>query len=248
MAKPGWPNSHGFQFDFNYTWSKSIDLGSDAERQNTWGGTGFSTVINSWNIRQMRAVSDWDATHSINANWIYQLPFGKGKWIGTNSGILDRIIGGWEYSGLYRWTSGLPFAIDNGLGNWATNWDFTGYAMLKGAAPKTGVYIGPDGSPMVFADPSATKGAFRFAYPGESGQRNSLRGPGYFSIDMGLAKTFKLYENHQLKFSAEAFNVTNSVRFDPAYVNSSLVNDDFGKFTRTLTRYRTMQFALRYSF
>src|SRR5439155_7828400 len=96
--------THGIQFDFNYTFSKSIDLASDAERVGTFGGTG-SFAINSWSPNAFRAVSDFDATHQFNANWIVDLPFGRGRVLGRNSnGFVDAVIGGWQLSGLYRQT------------------------------------------------------------------------------------------------------------------------------------------------
>src|SRR5215472_10634039 len=79
---------HGVQFDINYTFSKSIDVGSNAERINVFdtnGGNvgGFSSqVINSWQPDQLRAVSDFDLKHQINSNWVIDLPGGsrKGLW------------------------------------------------------------------------------------------------------------------------------------------------------------------------
>ena len=63
------------EFDLNYTYSKSIDAGSNAERINEFEGFGFgSQIINSWFPQQNRAVSDFDTTHIVNANWVYQLP------------------------------------------------------------------------------------------------------------------------------------------------------------------------------
>ena len=88
---------------------------------------------------------------------------------------------------------------------------------------------------------------FRATYAGEAGQRNNFRGPGYFGIDGGLAKSWNFNESKMLKFSWEVFNVTNSVRFDAA---GSLGNQDlvditgFGKFNQELTSPRVMQFAL----
>src|SRR4029077_184129 len=71
--------SSGLQFDFNYTFSKSTDIGSNAERINEFEGFGVaSQVINSWSPNQLRAVSDFDTKHQINSNWLYQLPFGRG--------------------------------------------------------------------------------------------------------------------------------------------------------------------------
>jgi len=67
----------GSGVDINYTYSKSIDIGSNAERINEFEGSGFaSQVINSWSPKQLRAVSDFDATHQINSNWVYELPVG----------------------------------------------------------------------------------------------------------------------------------------------------------------------------
>ncbi len=70
--------STGLQFDLNYTWSKSIDLGSAQE--NTASFSGF--VQNTWNPSQMRAVSNYDTTQQINVLGVYELPFGRGKRFG----------------------------------------------------------------------------------------------------------------------------------------------------------------------
>jgi hypothetical protein len=91
----------------------------------------------------------------------------------------------------------------------------------------------------------------RFAYPGEAGSRNNFRGPGYFGIDMGLAKSWKVRERVDLKFAWEVFNLTNSVRFD-TNTNTSLDNssDDgsFGLYRATLSVERVQQFSLRFGF
>ena len=101
--------------------------------------------------------------------------------------------------------------------------------------------------------PSAAQGDFRYSLPGESGQRNELRGPGYFGIDSGLSKSWPFTESQSLKFSWEVFNVTNAVRFDVASLpqNTGQLEQPasvFGTYNSTLTKPRLMQFALRYSF
>ena len=78
------PSTHGVQFDFNYTFSKSIDLSSDAERIGLHGGLG-GQIINAWSPYQLRGVSDFDATHQFNANWVIDLPFGRGRSILPNA-------------------------------------------------------------------------------------------------------------------------------------------------------------------
>jgi hypothetical protein len=255
--------SRGLQFDFNYTYSKSIDLGSNAERISQYesgsvGTGGFgSQVINAWSPGQLRSVSDFDTTHQFNANWIYELPFGKGKTFGAGwTGAANAIAGGWSISGLARWTSGLPFTVYAGDG-WATNWELQGTSFLTGNPGAVGgVYRDPDtGDPNMFrmaiTDPQALHDQFRSTHPGESGQRNIFRGPGYFGVDLGLGKTWAFKESQSAEFRWEVFNATNSVRFDAAgsAINESLSDSgSFGKYQSTLTTARRMQFSLRYSF
>ena len=248
---------NGVQFDVNYTYSKSIDVGSNAERINLFdvnGGNvgGFSSqVINSWVPNQLRAVSDFDMTHQINSNWVIDLPFGRSKKFGAGMGrMADAIIGGWSLTGLFHWSSGLPFSVFNGNG-WPTNYDLTGEAIEIANPGKIGVHRDAAGNPNMFSDPGAALAAFRSPYPGEGGQRNELRGPGYFGIDAGLDKDWKIKEGQTLSFAWEAFNVTNAVRFDAAASSNnfdltSVTN--FGVYSSTLTQPRVMQFMLRYSF
>jgi hypothetical protein len=244
--------SHGIQFDFNYTYSKSIDLASDAERVGTIGGNA-AQIQNAWNPFQFRAPSDFDATHQITADWIAELPFGRSRLIGRNAnGVLDAFIGGWQLAGLTRWASGFPFYVTNGY-QWPTDWDLSGNA-YQIAPVKTGTFHDPSDPSVVsaFSTGSATQAAFREPFPGEAGQRNNLRGPGYFSMDMGLAKRWAMpyAEGHSLQLRWEVFNVFNAVRFDPLSINAVMdySGSTFGQYTRLSTNPRVMQFALRYEF
>ena len=250
--------THGLQFDFNYTFSKSIDEGSDAERVPAFGG--LSAVINTWEPKQLRGPSDFDARHQINANWVYDLPFGRGRHFGSSwNRFTDSIIGGWGLSGIYRWTSGFPFTIPAG-GTWNTNFQLSGNAVVVGNAPKqkltfvTNPALNLQGDPFAFSvgnDPSAAGDNLRLPYPGESGTRNNFRGQGFFGIDLGVNKNFRITEHQTLRFSAYAYNLTNSVRFDPATItlNGALTNPStLGQYSGTLTKPRVMEFALRYQF
>ena len=64
--------------------------------------------------------------------------------------------------------------------------------------------------------------AFRFSYPGVSGQRNNYRGPGCFGIDIGLNKSWKFAGSQAVRFSWDVFNVTNSVCFDVGTISNYL--------------------------
>jgi hypothetical protein len=246
------PMSKGLQFDFNYTYAKSIDAGSDAERISLFEGFGFGgQVINAWDPKQMMGPSDFDLRHQINANWIYELPLGRGrKWGSDFKGPVEAIVGGWQVSGLGRWTSGFPFSVFDGEG-WATNWELQGSSIQTGNPGATGTFIDSSGSPNIFKDPTQAIAAFRGTRPGESGQRNNLRGPGYFEIDLGVAKKWNIGESRNLQFSWETFNLTNSVRFDAAQASSGffgLTYGNFGRYVNTLTQSRRMQFSLRFTF
>ena len=253
---------HGAQVDFSYTLSKSIDLDSDAERQcvqcsgSGSGITSFGYIVNTFKPRLNRGVSDFDTTHLITGDWVYLLPFGRGKqFFGTSNALTDGIIGGWQLSGLVRVTSGLPFTLLAGDG-WQTNVS-TESALIRTGPVKVKKNILPTGSPEVFADPNALIAGLSTGYPlrnplpGEAGERNNFRGDGYFGLDSGLTKEWTLHEEHKLKFAWEVFNVTNSVRFD---VNplTSLQNQtnsgQFGVYGATLTQPRVQQMSLRYAF
>ena len=255
--------AHGLTWDFNYTYSRSIDIGSNAERINEFEGFGFaSQIINAFEPQQNRAVSDFDTTHQFNTNWVYEMPFGRAKkWgSGWNRGV-DAVLGGWSWSGLARWTTGFPFTVSNGF-DFPTNWQLTGNGVLAGARPRTGAFTdcAGDMSAFAFTGQSCSGGAsttasnsinstWRFPFPGESGDRNNFRGPGYFGIDMAIRKAWKFTERQNLAFSWEVFNITNSVRFDAANTFPAIdTAGSFGTYANTLTRPRVMEFALRFSF
>ena len=248
--------SAGLQFDFNYTFGKSIDIGSNAERINQFEGSGFaSQVINSWSPGQLRGLSDFDTKHQINSNWVYELPLGRGRRFGSGMGrVVDAVLGGWGFSGIFHWTSGLPFTMGSGAG-WSTNWELQGSAVQVANPGRVGVYLQPAGSPSptMWKDVSNSgqaHSAFRYPYPGESGQRNNLRGPGYFEIDPSIYKTWKVTEGQSLRFGWDVFNVTNTPRFDAAQAafQFNLTSGNFGAYTSTLSIPRVMQFSLRYDF
>jgi hypothetical protein len=190
---------------------------------------------------------------------VFELPFGRGRRFGHDwNRALNLAAGGWEFVGLGRWSSGLPFSVTNGF-DFPTNFQLPGNAELIGPAPKTGrTAIGPNGDPFAFvAGPAADvtnfqtgqTPIFRFAFPGESGQRNNFRGDGYFGVDAGVNKSFQFTERVALRLSAYAFNLTNSVRFDPAFVSANLQQAaSFGQYSNTLTTSRRMEFAARVIF
>jgi hypothetical protein len=254
--------SHGVQFDLNYTFSKSIDLCSDAERLGNSGSLNFNggcQMFNAWSPNLFRGVSDFDTTHQLNANWIVDLPFGRTRAIAAhvNRGV-DAVIGGWQLSGLFRWTSGFPYTIYNNPADYPTDWYWEGAAMPTVSHVKTGAYHQADGNVNLFPDPATAESSFNPALPGQVGVRNFVRGDGYFGIDLGLSKRWSMPWNDKqnLALRWEVFNVTNSTRFDfndqnsssASESNNSIAVPNFGNYTHLMTNPRVMQFALRYEF
>ena len=107
----------------------------------------------------------------------------------------------------------------------------------------------PEG-PNLFPDPEAAFQSFDYSRAGQTGSRNILRGDGILSLDMGLAKDFKMpWEGHKLQFRWEVFNVSNTARFDVQTINLDVSDrSTFGRYTSTLSEPRVMQFGLRYEF
>lgn len=246
--------SQGFQFDYNFSWSKCEDLGSQIE------ANGGSTIGNPWIASQNKAVCDYDLTRVSSALAVVELPFGRGKKFATApSPWLNGIIGGWQLSGILTNTSGFDTSVANGVG-YPTTWNSIKFATQTGLSPVQQTTLNapppsPGGAsgPDIFPNPAAAFAAYTPTLAGDIGQRNGIRGPGNFSIDLSLAKRFNLYkirdDQHSVQIRAEVFNATNSVRFD---VRSASLDDNvaarFGQYAQTLNQPRVFQFSARYEF
>lgn len=249
-------------YDINYTWAKSFDNASGLQ---TGGSFGSQFILNALRPDDNYAVSDFDTRHSVNANFIFQLPIGKGrKFFGGMNSLTDVFLGGWQLAGILRWNTGLPVSVPIDAAQWATNWN----------VQSSGTRIRPlsvavnRNTQNAFADPQVAFNSIRNARPGETGERNALRLPGYSTLDLGLSKSFKMpwSEDHKLQFRWEVINVPNVQYFNADNLTRSTFGlpqdpelaevplDDrgepiFGKwFTSIQGTPRRMQFGLRYSF
>jgi Carboxypeptidase regulatory-like domain len=246
--------SHGLQFDFNYTFSHSIDNGSSVVNTVTGG-----LVCNLTNLRVCRGNSDFDIRHLVNANFIYELPFGRGKAFGGNvPGWANQIIGGWEFTGIFTGRSGLPFSTTTTA--FPVGFNFNSPAAFNNGnvgALQEGIHDDKTtGTIQFFADPKAVfnsakplDGTVRFPHHGEIGSRNILRGPGFWNLDTALIKTWQMpWSEHQnLQLHWQAFNLFNHNVFGlPAAVG--ITGTTFGTITTSASTPREMQFALRYNF
>lgn len=244
--------------DFNYTLSKSRDNASGLQ---TSGAFGSAFILNPLRPNDNYAESDFDIRHIINANVLYQLPFGRGRAFLNEGGVTNALLGGWQLTGIFRWNSGLPAQTPFDAAQWATNWNVQSNGVRIRPVQATPTRGGDGGAPRLFSDALATYRSFRNARPGETGDRNVIRLPGFVSLDLGLGKSFEMpwSENHKLQFRWEVFNVTNTQRLtintitrqnfgldiDPQLSTPASV---FGNFDGIQGSPRVMQVGLKYVF
>jgi len=189
-----------------YTWSHSIDDSSDR-----YDGT----VVNSYNLSLSRASSNFDQRHMLNISWVYDLPFFK------KSGLTHTLLGGWEWSGIESFATGVPLTVANAA-NYADNAGVAAGSVTSAVSypdrvgnPNSGIppasqvngpaYAKFDFNPSAFALPQG----LTFGNAG----RNDVRNPSRLNFDMGLFKHFAIKESMAVEFRAEAFNIFNHTEF-----------------------------------
>jgi hypothetical protein len=188
------------------------------------------------NYHRNWARNDNDRTFVFTQSYVYELPFGQGKpWV--NSGPAKHVIGGWKLSGILTLMSGLPFNITySGTalaapGNTQTPNAVGAFNVLKG------INVGsPWFDPSAFAAPcSAVSAACPNGVQFGNVGRNEFTGPGFFGLDLTLAKEFHFTERLGLQIRAEAFSVTNTPVFsNPNGTCCTSNNANFGVVTSVI--------------
>jgi hypothetical protein len=210
--------SHGLLVGLAYSLSKSIDdQSTDPVGASSGGGlttTGGRTASNIRNWRNERGLSDFDRTHVITTNFIYELPVGRGRHFWSSApGFVNQVIGGWSLNGLYTHMSGEPFSVYSGART--SNNSHISRADIVGPKPAVNYHDGPGIIGPVAFDPGLAKTVFVFPAPGSDGAgRNIFRAAPYWNLDLSLAKRFDVTERVKLQFRAEAFNALNHANFD----------------------------------
>ncbi|MEP6944797.1 MAG: TonB-dependent receptor [Acidobacteriota bacterium] len=236
--------SKGFQYELNYTYSHSFDNNSTVA--NTVFG-GLVCDVNNPDI--CRGPSDFDIRHLFNGNFILDLPFGRGKWLGRDMNrYVDAIFGGWTVSGIVSARSGLPFSASPSAGSYPLSYVLGSPAIITNVSAFKPNIHNTGSTIQYFADPAAAQAAMRDPHHGELGSRNLLRGPSFWGLDMGLAKRFSAPWNERQRFTlrVDAFNVTNTNQF--GLPNATRASGSFGQITGSSNTPRELQFALRFDF
>jgi hypothetical protein len=210
--------SGGNTIQFAYTWSKWLQA---------------TEYLNAGDAKPTKMLSDQDSPMSFSATGIYQLPFGKGQMFAIKNGVLERIVGGWQLQGVYRFQVGYPVAFGSsstlrfGQDNGSTSGDI--------------FYLG--GDPGLPRSQQTTArwfntGAFAQITPGAGHLRTlpfrfgSVRRDDINNVDMSLMKYVRFTESMKAQIRLEAINLMNHTYF-PA--PSTTFGSSFGTVGLTAT-------------
>ena len=265
----------GLNFQGNYVFSKvltdySADTNADASR--------FSPYLDNARPGLARARANFDLSHAFKANFLYELPLGKGHPWPPSSGLLNQVVSGWTLSSIFTWQSGAPFSILSGRGTLnrafrsaMTNTAYTTSAQQQ-IAGQLGVYNQPDGQ-ILLINPKyigldgrgapndalvcvpLVSGGFCNPDPGTVGNLsiNAFNGPPFFNWDLAILKGFPISESKKLEYRVEMFNAPNHPTFaigiPRANITDMNINDpNFGVAVSTSSISRVIQMGLRYTF
>jgi hypothetical protein len=223
--------SHGLSFLVSYTFGKSIDEGGGTAS----GSDASGGLQNSYNrFAGQRGLSDFDVRHRVVMSPIWNLPFGR-----SNRTVADKLIGGWQLSGIFQFQTGRPFTLGESGNISLTLQNSDRPNVVAGcdvnAAPKT---INAWFNTACFTLPAS--GTF-----GNAG-RNILTAPGLVTLDMSVVRLFTITERIHLQLRGEAFNAANHPNFNqPAATQNTAT---FGKITATSADNREIQLAMKLIF
>jgi Carboxypeptidase regulatory-like domain len=224
-------------FLIGYTYSKSLDNGSDS-----------FDATNPYDPGSTRALSSFNVPQDLVASYTVQLPFDQ--FIGKGD-IAKRFTAGWELSGVSTFAKGEPISIRENddmslIGAFNANVDKPNYAA--------------DGTPLYANRNPRNKAGLPYFNPGYfvtenlgqvgNAMRRSFSGPGLDNYDMALLKSTSITESTKLQFRAEAFNVFNHAQFQAQSQNGNFNNNVQGGFgyINTARDPRIMQVALKFLF
>jgi hypothetical protein len=223
----------GLQYQFSYSFSKDLS--------NTAGDnqTNLEPLLDNANASLEKARSPLDITHSFKANFLYELPFGRGKkWQGGR--VMNTVLGGWSVSGIWAYYSGSPYSVLSSLGtlNRAARSAATNTAsIVPGVSGEqlnslmNNVTVKSGNGTVYFLSPTILDAGGRGAStygtlptnnqiffnpgPGAVGdlQRRMFTGPWQWSWDMSLRKTFRFAERHTVDIHGDFFNFMNHPTF-----------------------------------
>jgi hypothetical protein len=217
--------SNGMSLLLSYTYATLLTTG-ESQHQYLDANGGAQ---NSFDYSKELSPSASLPPQILNLAYIYNLPFGKGKRFGPQSGVGNAILGGWRVSVIQRYQSGTPFNVDvpapqpvNVLVNNEDRPNLVPGVPIKNQwlgrfNPYTDTFLNPN----AFSEPAPYT-------LGNAPRTLSVRGFAWYNEDIGLAKDIKLTERFNFTLEGHAFNAFNRVLFGGLDTFGPGTNSDFG--------------------
>jgi hypothetical protein len=224
--------THGLLFQASYTAAKLIDN----VNERFLGGTNY---INPYDLNMSRALSAADVSQRLVGNYVYELPFGKGKkWL--SHGIGGWILGNWQSSSIVSFQTGTPISIGPAC-------SFPGVSGLGCYANRSKNPNLPDGeqSMLKWFDTSAFTSPAAYSFGNGSRTEPNLRNPGAISFDTVMSRWQPIREGMRLQFRAEMYNALNHPNLGAP--STGITSSTYGQIT-SKSGNRTMIMALRLEF
>ncbi len=239
--------SHGFFMKAVYSYSKSIDQGSNTFSDNESTNTSGTTY--AFLPRLQKGVSDFDVTHNfvLNYSWTLATP-------ASFNGVSRAVLGGWELGGIFSARSGAPFTVTLTRDRARTGDSRVG-STSGGQRPDYNALPGCSVNGINPGNPSHYIRTECFSFPaaatlGNLG-RNTLRGPGLQEFDFSVFKNWLLFhERVRLQFRAEAFNALNKANYQEPKIkifdgSGNVISTASQLTSPTQTSERQIQFGLK---
>jgi hypothetical protein len=218
------------RFSRGFTFLAAYTLGKDLTN-----ATGAS-IQNPNDLQLERSLANWDVTQRLVLSGVYELPFGRGKWLGSNwNGVIDALLGGWQLNAITTFQGGMPLTIGSTSATRANR--ISPVLQLPGSiASRVNQYF----DTAAFAIPAA------FTYGNAPATEPDVRGPGIDNTDASLLKNFRIKEKATAQLRFEGFNIFNRVQFaNPGTTDGST---SFGVITAQQNQPRKLQVALKFIF
>ena len=221
----------GLQFEGSYVWSKTLDLGEDS-------------VQSHYRLEVEKNVAARDIPHRLVLSYLYELPFGRGRYIGRDvNRLVNAVVGGWQFNGITTIQSGLPIRI--GAANTAGTFGSVTYANNNG---KSGRVTGRAQDRLErWFDTSVFSQPEPFSFGNLGARVSDIRTHYISNFDLSLFKEFRpAGEWLRVQFRAEALNAFNRVQFGSP--GTTVATNGFGRVTTQGNAPRQIQFGLKLLF
>jgi len=212
---------HGLFIQAAYTYSRAMGYVND----NTWeNGLEFNCPPSPAMPRGCLPLNygplSFDHTHNLRLAYVYDLPFGAGKKWASSKNVVNNIVGGWKFNGVFTAFTGAPLQLSQDVNNLAT-FDTSPVPNHVASVQYLGGANNAAGFPQWFNASAFAPNTSSTSIGNIDRTQSWLRGPGLWQLDTSLARIFKLTERFSFEIRAEAENVFNKPHFnDPGFGGS----------------------------